>query len=217
MTHQPDITHHLPQDMLMGFACGTLPEAVNLIVAAHVSICDSCRAETEGFDAIGGSLIETSAQPQAMAADSLDQTLAKIAGPAPAMTPRRSDPVLPQPLLDYIGGGLDDIRWRPIGMGVKQAVLKTSAAATARLFYIPAGTAMPSHGHNGLEMTMVLQGAFQDEGDYFARGDVEIANADVHHTPVADIHQDCICLAVTDAPLRLQGLLPRLAQRFLGI
>ena len=66
-------------------------------------------------------------------------------------------------------------------------------------------------------MTMVLQGAFQDECDYFARGDVEVADSDMHHKPVADIHEDCICLAVTDAPLRFQGLIPKIAQRFARI
>ena len=76
---------------------------------------------------------------------------------------------------------------------------------------------MPDHGHNGMELTLVLQGAFSDEDGYFARGDIEIAHEDVDHMPVADISQDCICLAVTDAPLRFKGLLPRLAQPFLRI
>lgn len=64
---------------------------------------------------------------------------------------------------------------------------------------------------------MVLQGAFSDDDDRFARGDVEIADEELHHTPVADISEDCICLAVTDAPLRFNSLLPRLAQPFLRI
>jgi putative transcriptional regulator len=76
---------------------------------------------------------------------------------------------------------------------------------------------MPDHGHHGTEMTMVLQGAFHDDDEYFARGDVDLANADLHHTPVADIHEDCICLAVSDAPLRFDGLLPKIAQRFARI
>ncbi|MEL7124669.1 MAG: ChrR family anti-sigma-E factor, partial [Pseudomonadota bacterium] len=117
----------------------------------------------------------------------------------------------------YVGGDLDDVQWRAVGMGVKQAILPTSKDASARLLFIPAGAAMPDHGHQGLEMTMVLQGAFQDEDDYFARGDVEVADTDTHHTPVADIHEDCICLAVTDAPLQFQGLLPKIAQRFARI
>ena len=36
-------------------------------------------------------------------------------------------------------------------------------------------------------------------------------------TPVADIHEDCICLAVTDAPLRFDGLLHKIVQKFARI
>ena len=204
----------------MAYAAGSLPEAFNLMVASHVSLCDTCRAEVESYDALGGALLdEAELDGVEMSDSSLDATLSLIAGGSVDAAPRvrQSDSVLPAPLQDYIGGGLSDIKWRPVGMGVKQAILKTSPQATARLLFIPAGTAVPDHSHNGIEMTMVLKGAFQDDDGYFARGDVEIANSDLHHTPVADIHEDCICLAVTDAPLKFRGLLPRLAQPFLRI
>ena len=205
----------------MGYAAGTLPEAFNLMVATHVSLCDECRARLEGFEAVGGEMLDQPASNEvAMDAGSLAATLSLIAGGAQdeIRVPRVSgSSVLPGPLQDYVGGDLDAIQWRGIGMGVKQAILPTSKDASARLLFIPAGAAMPDHGHKGLEMTMVLQGAFQDEDDYFSRGDVEVADSDTHHTPVADIHEDCICLAVTDAPLQFQGLLPKIAQRFARI
>lgn len=206
----------------MAYSAGSLPEAFNLMVAAHLSLCDRCRAEAESYDSLGGELLEEADAPVAeMQASSLDATMALIAGGAAGgPTTRKThsrDKVLPMPLQDYIGGGLDSVRWKSVGMGVKQAILPTSATASARLLHIPAGAAMPNHGHRGVEMTMVLQGAFRDEGEYFARGDVEIADSDMHHTPVADIHEDCICLAVTDAPLTFRGLIPKLAQPFLRI
>ncbi|MEO0669677.1 MAG: ChrR family anti-sigma-E factor [Pseudomonadota bacterium] len=215
-----NIKHHLTDSILMGYAAGTLPEAFNLMVATHVSLCDECRVRLEGFEAVGGEMLDQPASNEvAMDADSLAATLSLIAGGAQdeIRMPRATASVLPGPLQDYVGGDLDAIQWRGIGMGVKQAILPTSKDASARLLFIPAGAAMPDHGHQGLEMTMVLQGAFQDEDDYFARGDVEVADSDTHHTPVADIHEDCICLAVTDAPLQFQGLLPKIAQRFARI
>ena len=102
-------------------------------------------------------------------------------------------------------------------MGVKQAILPTSKSASARLLYIPAGAAMPDHGHRGMELTLVLRGAFTDEDDRFGPGDVEVADEELNHTPVADIGEDCICLAATDAPLRFNSWLPRLAQPFFKI
>ena len=212
------INHHLNDAILMAYAAGTLPEAFNLIVASHLSMCDVCRAAAESFDALGGEILDQSAAPD-LSDDSLAATLALIdGGPVEQIrAPKTANAVLPQPLQDYVGGDLDAIKWKPVGMGVKQAILPTSREATARLLFIPAGAAMPDHGHQGTEMTMVLQGAFQDDGGYFARGDVEIADSDLHHTPVADIHEDCICLAVTDAPLRFDSFIPRIAQRFLRI
>ena len=214
-----DITHHLTDSLLMAYSAGTLPEAFSLTVAAHVSMCDECRARLGAFDTVGGALLEQ-AGDAAMAEDSLAVTMARIRAGGET---RRERPaplqagVLPAPLRDYIGGDLDSVRWRPIGMGVKQAILPTDRDATARLLYIPAGAAVPDHGHRGTELTLVLKGAFVDETARFGPGDIEVANEEVDHMPVADIGTDCICLAATDAPLRFRALMPRLAQPFLRI
>ncbi|SHE36586.1 anti-ECFsigma factor, ChrR [Ruegeria intermedia] len=212
------IKHHLTDDLLMAYAAGALPEAFDLMVATHISLCDHCRARAESYEAVGGHLLEDQDDTVAMSRDSLAATMALIAQNAPAAKPKRQAcSVLPAPLQDYVGGDVHSIRWKPIGMGVKQAILPTTKEATARLLFIPAGAAVPDHGHKGIELTMVLQGAFSDEVDHFARGDVEIADEDLEHTPVADMSEDCICLAVTDAPLKFNGLIPRLVQPFLRI
>ena len=214
MTHT--IQHHLTDALLMAYSAGTLPEAFNLTIAAHVTMCDTCRARLGAFDSVGGALL--AGQDSApMAAGSLQACLAaaKADRAAPAAPRRRS--VLPAPLIDYIGGDLNDVKWRPVGLGVRQAILPTDGRATARLLYIPAGAAVPDHGHRGTELTLVLQGAFEDDTARFAKGDIEIADEDLDHTPVADIGADCICLAATDAPLRFRRLIPRIAQPFLRI
>ena len=212
------IKHHLTDDLLMAYAAGTLPEAFDLMVATHLSLCDRCRAAAESYNIIGGELLQDQAEMSAMGEDSLAATMALISQGAPTPKPARpACSVLPAPLQDYVGGDVNAIRWRPIGMGVKQAILPTTRESTARLLFIPAGSAVPDHSHHGTELTMVLQGAFSDEVDHFARGDVEIADQDLYHMPVADISADCICLAVTDAPLKFTKLMPRLFQPFLRI
>ena len=202
----------------MGYAAGTLPEAFSLVVATHVSLCDECRAQLAAFDALGGSIVEDAGEAE-LAKDSFSATLARIAaGPAEPIRVRRpADAVLPAPLADYAGGGLGQVRWQKLGGGVRQAILPTSREATARLLHIPGGVAVPDHGHRGTELTLVLQGAFRDGSDRFARGDIEVADASVEHTPVAEPGEECICLAATDAPLRFNALLPRLAQPFFRI
>lgn len=214
------ITHHLTDDLLMGYAVGVLPEAFDLVVATHVSLCDDCRARLSAFEALGGSVMEAGDAAE-MSDGSLNATLRLIAGgPKDAIRtehrPRRAGP-FPAPLADYVGGGPDAVRWRPVGMGVKQAILRTTRDATVRLLHIPAGAALPDHGHRGLELTLVLQGAFRDAEDRFGVGDVEIADQATEHTPVAEAGDVCICLAATDARLKFSGLIPRLAQPFFRI
>ncbi|MFN4057771.1 MAG: ChrR family anti-sigma-E factor [Roseinatronobacter sp.] len=216
------IQHHLSDKLLMAYSAGTLPEAFGLVVATHISICDECRARAASFDAVGGAVIEKSVAPVAMGSGALAATMARIKVQAsqPDYAAAQSNmhcSVLPAPLRTYVGGGVDAIQWRNVGGGVKQAILPTSAKASARLLYIPAGMAVPDHGHRGLELTLVLQGAFSDSEDRFARGDVEIATEELEHTPVAEPGLDCICLAATDAPLKFRALMPRLAQPFLRI
>lgn len=214
------IKHHLTDALLMGYAAGTLPEAFNLVVATHISMCDECRAALAAYDAVGGEVM-VDADPVAMAEDALATAMARItagkAAKSAAPKPKAVTSVFPEPLRDYAGGDLDSVKWRRVGGGVSQMVLHTASGASVRLLRIPAGTAVPDHGHRGLELTLVLQGAFVDATDRFAAGDIEVANEDLNHTPVAEAGMDCICLAATDAPLRFNGFMPRLAQRFMGI
>jgi len=212
------IKHHLPDRLLMAYAAGQLPEAFSLLVATHVSLCDECRARLGAFEAVGGALID-GIDAIDIGEAALDAVLARLdeLPQATRAEPLRAAGILPAPLADYVGGDLSAVRWQRIGGGVRQAILPTARDASARLLYIPAGMAVPDHGHRGLELTLVLQGAFADANDRFDRGDVEIADETLEHMPVALAGEDCICLAATDAPLRFRGLLPRLAQSLFRI
>ena len=216
-----EIKHHLPQDVMAAYSAGTLAEAYSLVVATHVSLCDQCRAELASLDALGGALIED-VEEVAISDTALAATMALIemgnekAAAAPAPKPVQGG-VFPAPLADYVGGGPDAVNWRSMGGGIKQALIPTGEGGKARLLYIPAGSKVPDHGHDGLELTLVLQGAFKDHVSRFGRGDVEVGDDDLEHVPVAEEGEDCICLAATDAPLKFKALVPRMMQSILRI
>jgi putative transcriptional regulator len=211
------IKHHLPDDILMGYAAGALPQAFDIVVATHVSLSDDARARLSSFEAVGGAVL-SEMEGAEIEHDSLERTLARIGRGVPREVERPSAPrTFPEPLRKFVGGDEDAVAWRSLGRGTKQCLLHAEDGASARLFYIPAGQVMPEHGHRGMELTLVLKGAYRDGHDRFARGDVEVANEDTDHTPVAEAGEDCICLVATDSRLRFKGLLPRIAQPFLGI
>ena len=208
------IAHHIPGEILAAYAAGQLPHPYALVVAAHVSVCAECRAEVESYAMLGGTMMEA-ADPAAVSAGLRDAVFAQLDAPAPVEPRYAANGPIPASVMAELKGRAP--KWRGVGLGAKQAIVHKSDAGSVRLLLIPAGQAMPDHGHGGLEMTMVLQGAFYDGDQRFGIGDVEIADEEVDHTPIAAGGAPCICLAATDAPLRFNSRLPRLLQPILGI
>ena len=88
---------------------------------------------------------------------------------------------------------------------------------TARLLRIPAGRPVPDHSHGGLELTLVLAGAYSDATGRYRRGDFQEAEEDLEHQPHAAPGGDCISLVITNAPLCFSNFGARLIQPLLGI
>lgn len=213
------ITHHPGEDLLLSYSAGSLGESWSLGIATHLALCPTCRGAVAAAEEVGGLLLEDSDSAE-MPANSLDKVLALLDEPAAdfvedAVPAGRG--VLPQPLRGYVGGDVDSIGWKSIGGGAYQYLLDTADSAQARLLLIPEGKPVPEHGHRGREVTLVLAGSFTDQVGKFGRGDLEDADADLVHSPTAGGGEDCVCLAITDAPLKFRGLLPRLAQPFIKI
>lgn len=215
-------SHHPSESLLMDYASGALGEAWSLGIVTHLAFCPACRSTVHAMEAIGGGLLEDAA-PAGVSADLLESVMSKLDREepevsAPAPISDRDDDVMPRVLRGYFGGGVDELPWKRLGLGASQCIVPTDdAGVTARLLRIPAGKPVPEHTHRGLEMTIVLQGAFADQSGVFARGDFEEADEQTFHQPHARPGDDCICLAITDAPLRFTGLAVRAVQPLLGI
>lgn len=215
MTHQT--SHHIPDALMAAYVSGTLPRPFALVVASHVSMCDDCRANLHAHEAAGGAVLESigeerlSGDLRSKVMGALDEAFDMAPEPAPA---KRSG-VFPGPVMEALKG--QPPKWKRLGGGVRQCILDMGAEGSARLLHIPAGNPVPEHSHGGLELTLVLQGGFSDTTGHFDVGDVEVADGDLEHVPVADMEVDCICLAATDAPLRFSSLMPRILQPFFAI
>ena len=218
------IEHHLGEDILVAYASGTLDEATSLLAATHLALCPACRHDLEIAEAVGGAMIEAE-KPGEVPDKAVIQAASRSAAAHCASNPLPDLPqageaplVLPQPLRAYAGGDAQSLRWRALGGGIRQVPLTAPWIATqARLLFIPAGKSVPKHGHGGFEATLVLAGSFYDREFWYRRGDIEFADPSVVHAPAAGPEEDCICLAVTDAPLKFRTLIPRLLQPFHGI
>lgn len=218
-----DIKHHLSDELLSSYAAGTLAEGWSIAVATHLALCPACRSRLKQFEQIGGQLLETveAHKLEASTWESFKERLQKAPQSIERSAPRadiKMPGVIPEPLRSYVGGDLPDLKWKSLGRGAYQVPIETRDSETqVRLLRIPAGKPVPEHGHGGRELTLVLSGSFHDETGLFARGDIEEADGDLVHQPIASSEGDCICLAVTDAPLKFQSWLMRLVQPLIGI
>lgn len=217
------VKHHISDDFLIDYASGSLSEGWSLAVASHLALCPECRQRLYTMEGAAGALLdkagESASEDDAWArfkARTIDIKVEEIK-PA-AVTTAKSKAVLPEPLRSYLGGDLGELKWRALGRGAYQILIDTKDPETqVRLLRIPAGKPVPEHTHEGRELTLVLAGSFRDGDDLFARGDIEEADGDLLHTPTATDGEDCICLAVTEAPLKFSSWIVRLVQPILKI
>ncbi|WP_404934595.1 ChrR family anti-sigma-E factor [Nitratireductor sp. L15S-10] len=222
------IQHQVSDELLLDYATGVLSEGWRIAIATHLALCPQSRRRLALMEMAGGALVSDLA-PQSSLPDedrswkALKQRLesAKAQGETP---PSSRNPesalsiVLPEPLRSYVGGDVDSVKWRPLGRGAYHLPIAVEDKSTrVRLLRIPAGKPVPEHGHRGRELTLVLSGSFHDGDALFARGDLEEADEALQHQPVATEGEDCICLAVTDAPLKFRSWLVRAVQPILGI
>lgn len=221
------IRHHVADELLLAYASGSLEEGWRIAVATHLALCPACRRRLSLMEKTAGQLLED-ISPEPDMTTSFDQLRQRIraeavpdpdapahARPQPASV---AQPVLPEPLRSYVGGDVETLKWKALGRGAYHIRIRTEDTTTmVRLLRIPAGRPVPEHGHGGRELTLVLSGSFVDGETVFARGDLEEADASIQHQPVATPGEDCICLAVTDAPLKFRSWLVRLVQPVLGI
>jgi putative transcriptional regulator len=200
-------------ELFAGYAAGTLASPAHALVGAHLELSGRNRAYVASLEALGGIALEGSSPVDLSDRDAAlaaimndDEPIIRKSATRPAV---HRDPRLPSSLQGIVGSSLDDLGWKTLLPGVRECKLGEIDGCTASVLWVRGGRAMPSHTHEGTELTLVLQGGFSDQDGHFIRGDIAFADDDVDHKPIADDGEDCICFAVTEGSLRLTGPIGR--------
>ena len=200
-------------DLLARYAAGTLSAPLHVLVASHLAMRSCNRGFVNCLESLNGKALEDS--KPALLRDRqrmLDDIFA-----TPDVRPVRhaGTAILPSPLHNFLNKDLADIRWRWQLPGLRAYSVVEAHGCEANLYLIKAGHKIPSHTHEGSEITLVLKGAFSDQTGRYGRGDIAIADAELDHHPVASADEDCLCYAVIDAPLHLTGPFGRVIDRLI--
>jgi putative transcriptional regulator len=197
--------------LLQAYACGALGPAASIAMSLHLETCALCASLAAQFDAVGGALFESDDELAAEPGISLEHMLAKL---ETAEEPPHFSPEVmrfPAPLRPAAAHALRSSRWQFAGPGLRSMTLDIPGAASAselpQLLRIEPGYGAPQHGHGGVELTLVLEGAFRDETGVYGPGDMSVAQTGLTHQPIAMPGGTCLAYAVSHAPMRFTGML----------
>ncbi|MBY3219986.1 transcriptional regulator [Rhizobium laguerreae] len=194
-------------DALMAhYVAGSLPEPARVLVQSHLEMKPDNRSLVNSLELLAGEALENA--PEATIADR-DGLLAAIFSsaspiPAPRTVTRPENALFPQALRALLGFEAEDVPWRRRLPGFKEYSLDMDGCEVS-LMWIRPGRALPAHTHKGMELILILDGAFNDERGRFGPGDISIADETVDHRPVAEKDRPCIAFAVSDGPVKLTG------------
>jgi putative transcriptional regulator len=195
------ILYHPGEDILLAYANGSLKRTLALVLGAHLESCASCRESLALAEELGG-LYLTDTPAADLSEDALGHVLAQLENPVAASVSA------PRPFSQRLAE-IGKRHWLAPGIWI-HPLLKEGRERAYFLGAAP-GKTLPRHGHQGVELTQVMQGAFFDGGTRYGAGDFLQAGEEVEHTLRVGPDAPCVCLIASEGvPRGLPGLLMRL-------
>lgn len=223
---------HPTDAMLHAYVAGDLSSASGLVVSTHLDMCAHCRrmvSEIEdelslAFDATAASPFDDT-DMQLMMNAIFSSSLPSAAVAQPSV---RSSKVLEQNTLDniiYLEGKRFQLPrslanqkhrigpWNKMLGNLWRATISLGTEEVANLIYMDRSTSVPEHTHKGTELQLIISGSFNDEYGTYSDGDLIMLDHTHQHTPQTS-DEDCLILAVMDAPLHFTSGISRLLNPF---
>ncbi len=210
------IKRHPEPDLLVEYVSGSLSLAPCISVTTHLQYCEKCRSSVDSLKDIGGNLLD-GFEATDVSDDLLDRVLDCIDSeeehvdtPAVEAAPsQRGTDQVADDLPAFVKGILPagELDWRSLTSSLKVAPLPVGEDSfELSLHKIHPGGKAPEHDHRGREITVVLKGSFSDEDGVYQPGDFIVREPGDMHRPFAARNEECICLSVLEAPIKLTGV-----------
>lgn len=219
MRQEDHKTYIAPDNYFIDFVAGNLNFSDHLVIETHVDLNAKARSIVDDLLLIGGSLMEDEDCPQAALNPScLEGVLSKLDEQPDINTDHKKQSLknCPKSLQPYLEDEMENLPWKKLVNGVYQYELGVECAhSKARLMMIEPGKGAPMHAHGGPELTLVLNGAFEDESDIYRQGDLAVI-MDYHpHQPTAYGTDVCYCLASNTHGIELTSWWGKLLNPFI--
>ena len=108
------------------------------------------------------------------------------------------------PIYNFVNS-FSELKWKQVFKGFQEYSFKLSKNESGKLIKMSPGAKVPLHSHSGKEYILVLEGNFSDEHGFYSKGDLQINDSKIKHTPIASEKEGCICLTITEDNLIFYG------------
>ena len=95
-------------------------------------------------------------------------------------------------------GDLNNLNWKQVYKGFREFTASIEDKDELKLIKMDPGVSVPLHSHGGKEYILVLEGSFRDEYGEYSKGDIQINDQKIKHTPIASNDTGCVCLSITE-------------------
>lgn len=226
----------VPEELLLDYAAGASSPAMSLLMATHLSMSEESRQLCDMLECMGGALLESledeplehltatsvleaanvdAGDPDRLRASTFGQTEIATTDRETLTPANFGSDTPPRPLQPYRSDFAKQDAWQRLGRSAAAAQLSMSSGTDrAHLLWAKPGAAIATHRHVGREVVLVLKGAFWDQDVRYGPGDIAVGEDGTVHTPRIDDQAECVCLAVTEAPVHFVGAFGWVLNRF---
>lgn len=215
------INYHPSQRQLEQFVEGTCSPAWSLVISAHVDMCKYCQEEvnTITVQVSGEHLVAKDKEPLDdtllnMMGDIMDLDAADIVDEAAndnwlELDGRKFE--VPRALARFVD---KTDSWSRLVGKLWQAPVDLGEAGKGHFIYMEKGGGVPEHTHRGNELTLVINGEFEDGHRCYDSGDFILMNQNNTHTPISTSEEGCLVFSFVEEPLHFTSGLARLLNPF---
>ncbi|MEO9497273.1 MAG: ChrR family anti-sigma-E factor [Vibrio splendidus] len=210
------IKHHPNAAILKDFVDGTLADSVSLIVSSHVELCEHCQQQVSMLTAqAADSVFESDTSGLQISDSEMDAFLSDDGefdfDAIAQITADSSQAIEVKPEVQQvtvadttftIPRALNSVArkdWMNLGKISRARLDFDDEAHHTSLLHIDKDGQVPCHTHKGFEITLLLEGSFEDEMGVYNKGDFIWLDGDHTHQPATK--EGCVCLTVSSDAL----------------
>ncbi|MCF2856012.1 ChrR family anti-sigma-E factor [Pseudoalteromonas sp. SMS1] len=206
------IKYHPSKQLMQKHIAGELPAGLSVAISAHIEMCDECSREFDLLEAKQAlAVFET--ESNGADDDEFEHMMESITSLAmyDELIPHSADYFeyqgkqvqLPRAIAALkLGSFINAGKVSRARFELEEGPLRSS------LLHIKPGGEIPEHTHTGFELTLLLDGTFEDESGKYVPGDFIMLDGRHNHTPKTE--DGCLCFTLVDNALHFNKGLSKL-------